>query len=58
VTLAVSTVSLLLGSSRLAGPGGTLTRLRGTLARHDRAIATVLGLLIGAFFVLDGVRGL
>jgi hypothetical protein len=44
VALAVSTVTLLLAgyASRLGRSGGTLTRLRGTVARHDRTIAVVL----------------
>ena len=59
VAIAVSTVSLLLvGSALVAGPRGTLTRLRATLASHGRTIAMVLGFIIGAFFVLDGLRGL
>lgn len=60
VALAVSTVTLLLAghASRPGRSGGTLDRLRGTVARHDRTIAMVLGFVIGAFFVLDGLRGL
>jgi Sap-like sulfolipid-1-addressing protein len=60
VVLAVSTISLLLAGFAARGgrSGGAVTRLRGVVARHDRRIAMVLGFLIGAFFVLDGVRGL
>lgn len=60
VALAVSTVTLLLAgyASRSGRSGETLTTLRGTVARHDRTIAMVLAFVIGAFFVLDGVRGL
>ena len=60
VALAVSTVTLLLAgsASRSGRSRRTLTRLRGMVARHDRAIAMVLAFVIGAFFVLDGVRGL
>jgi threonine/homoserine/homoserine lactone efflux protein len=60
VALAVSTVTLLLAgyASRSGRSHGTLTTLRGTVARHDRTIAMVLAFVIGGFFVLDGVRGL
>jgi hypothetical protein len=34
------------------------TRLRAAVARNDRTIAMVLGFVIGAFVVLDGLRGL
>ena len=60
VLVAVSTVSALLLwrvvlSRRSAGP---LRRLRALVSAHDRPIALVLGLLIGAYFVLDGLRRL
>jgi threonine/homoserine/homoserine lactone efflux protein len=60
VALAVSTVSLLL-AGRVARPnrsGRALSRMRGTLGRHDRAFAMALAFAIGAFFLLDGLRGL
>lgn len=60
VALAVSTVSLLLAgyaafSRRSAS---TLARLRGMVARNDRSIALVVGLVVGTFFVVEGIRGL
>jgi threonine/homoserine/homoserine lactone efflux protein len=60
VSLAASTVSLLLvGSLSLKRwSGQPLTGLRAAVADHDRTIAMVLGFVVGAFFVLDGVRGL
>ena len=60
VALAVSTVTFLLAgyAARSGRSQGTLSRLRGTVARHDRTIAMVLAFVIGAFFVLDGARGL
>jgi threonine/homoserine/homoserine lactone efflux protein len=60
VSLAASTVSLLLvGSVSLKRrSGNALARLRAAVAEHDRTIALVLGFVIGAFFVLDGLRGL
>jgi threonine/homoserine/homoserine lactone efflux protein len=60
VSLAASTVSLLLlGSVSLKRrSGNALARLRAAVADHDRAIAMILGFVIGVFFVLDGVRGL
>jgi hypothetical protein len=60
VSLAASTVSLLLvGSVSLQRrSGNALARLRAAVADNDRSIAMVLGFVIGAFFVLDGLRGL
>jgi hypothetical protein len=60
VSLAASTVSLLLVGSALLKrwSANALARLRAAVADHDRTIAMVLGFVIGAFFVLDGVRGL
>jgi threonine/homoserine/homoserine lactone efflux protein len=60
VALAVSIVSLLLVSqiafsSRTAS---TLQRLRGGIARNDHSIAIVVGLVVGAFFLADGIRNL
>ncbi len=60
VAVAVSTISLLLlgyaAFAERARP--TLTRLRGSIARNDRRLAIVIGILVGAFFVFDGVRSL
>lgn len=60
LALAVSMVTFLLAgyAPRSGRSEGTLIRLRGTVARHDRTIALVLAFVIGAFFVLDGARGL
>jgi hypothetical protein len=60
VGLAVSTVSLLL-AGYTAFPGrsrSTLTRLRSAVARNGRSIARVGGLVVGAFFLTDGIRSL
>jgi threonine/homoserine/homoserine lactone efflux protein len=60
VLVAISPVTvLLLGSILRSGRfDRTLVRLRAAVARRDRAIAIVLGVLIGAYFVVDGVRAL
>lgn len=60
VGLAVSTVSLLLvGYTAFPGRSRSmLTRLRGAIARNDRSIAMLGGLLVGAFFLADGMRSL
>ena len=60
VTLAVSTVSLLLAcyiafSSRSGPP---LARLRAAIGRNDRSIAILVGLVVGAFFLADGISSL
>jgi threonine/homoserine/homoserine lactone efflux protein len=60
VLVAVSAVSLLLAgyaafSSRFRR---IVSALRKAIARHDRTIAVVLGAVIGAFFLLDGLRSL
>ena len=60
VLVAVSTVSALL-LWRVLLPGrsaGPLGGLRALVSAHDRPIALVRGLLIGAYFVLDGLRRL
>jgi threonine/homoserine/homoserine lactone efflux protein len=60
VILAVSTVSLLL-VGYTAFPGRSrpaLVRLRGAIAQNDRLIAIVVGVLVGTFFVADGIRTL
>ena len=60
VILAVSTVSLLLAGYTVF-PGhsrSVLVRLRGAIARNDRLIAIVVGVLVGTFFVADGIRTL
>ena len=58
VILAASMISLLLAGyiafphrSRLA-----LVRLRVAIARNDRLIVIVVGLLVGTYFVVDGIR--
>jgi hypothetical protein len=60
VAIAVSTVSvLLLGFAAFPRRSSrALAALRAAVARNDRALAIVLGALIGSFFVLDGLRGL
>lgn len=60
LVVAVSTVSLLLAGFTVfpEQAHNALRRLRAAVARNDRSITIVLGVLIGAFFVLDGVRGL
>jgi threonine/homoserine/homoserine lactone efflux protein len=60
VTLAVSTVSLLLvGYAVSSGRSRTpLARLRGAVARNDRGIAMLVGLVVGAYFLADGIRSL
>jgi threonine/homoserine/homoserine lactone efflux protein len=60
VALAVSTVSLLFaGYTALSGrSGSTLARLRGAVARNDRRIAILVGLVVGAFFLADGISSL
>ena len=58
VVLAVSTVSLLL-AGYTAFPGRsrhTLARLRGAVVRNDRGM--LIGLVVGAFFLADGIRSL
>ena len=60
VVLAVSTVSLLLAgytafSSRSRAP---LVRLRAAVARNDRTLAMLVGLVVGTFFLADGIRSL
>jgi hypothetical protein len=60
VGLAVSTVSLLL-AGYTAFPGrsrSTLTRLRSSVARNGRSVAMLGGLVVGAFFLADGIRSL
>jgi hypothetical protein len=60
VLLAVSTVSLLL-AGYTAFPGRSrpaLGRLRDAVARNDRRIAMLVGLVVGAFFLADGIRSL
>jgi threonine/homoserine/homoserine lactone efflux protein len=60
VLLAVSTVSLLL-AGYTAFPGRsrpTLARLRGAVVRNDRGIAMLVGFVVGAFFLVDGIRSL
>jgi threonine/homoserine/homoserine lactone efflux protein len=60
VVLAVSTVSLLL-AGYTAFPDRSrpaLARLRGAVARNDRRIATLVGVVVGAFFLADGMRSL
>jgi hypothetical protein len=60
VLVAASTATLLL-LCRVLLPQRSerpLGRLRAFVAAHDRRIALVLGLLIGAYFVLDGLRRL
>lgn len=60
VALAVSTVSLLFAGytafSSRSGP--TLARLRGAVARNDRRLAILVGLVVGVFFVVDGISSL
>lgn len=60
VALAASTVSLVLaGYAASSGRSArTLARLRGTVARNDRTIAVVVGLVVGTFFLVEGIRGL
>jgi threonine/homoserine/homoserine lactone efflux protein len=60
VLLAASTVSLLLvGYTAFAGRSRpALARLRNAVARNDRRIAMLVGLVVGAFFLLDGIRSL
>jgi threonine/homoserine/homoserine lactone efflux protein len=60
VAVAVSTVSLLLaGYLAFSSPARSgLASLRGAIARHDRRIAMAVGLVVGAFFLADGARGL
>jgi threonine/homoserine/homoserine lactone efflux protein len=60
VALAVSTVSLLLaGYAAFSDQSASmLARLRATVARNDRSIALVVGLVVGTYFFVDGIRGL
>jgi len=60
VLVAVSTVSGLLGWRVLAArrSAASLGALRRLAARHDGTIGLVLGLLIGVYFGLDGIRRL
>jgi hypothetical protein len=60
VLVAVSTVSALLGWRVLAArrSAASLGALRRLAVRHDGTIALVLGLLIGVYFGLDGIRRL
>jgi len=60
VLVAVSAVSALLGWRVLASRSSTapLETLRRGAARHGRAAGLVLGLLIGVYFGLDGLRRL
>jgi hypothetical protein len=60
VALAVSTVSLVLvGYTASAGRSRIrLARLRGAVARNGRSITMLVGLLVGAFFLADGIRSL
>jgi threonine/homoserine/homoserine lactone efflux protein len=59
VALAVSTVSLLFtGSAFSSRSRSALARLRDAVARNDRRIATLVGLVVGAFFLADGVTSL
>lgn len=60
VLSAVSTVSILLAGYAAAAERARrpLSRLRGFVARNDRVIALVLGVVIGMFFLLDGLRTL
>jgi hypothetical protein len=60
VLVAVSTVSALLGWRVLAPDrsAAPLAALRGVVARRGRAVGLVLGVLVGAYFVLDGFRRL
>ena len=60
VAIAASTVSVLLAGftafpRHSARP---LAALRSAVARNDRALGIVLGVLVGSFFVLDGLRAL
>jgi hypothetical protein len=60
VLVAVSTISGLL-AWRLLAPGrsaGPLAALRGIVARRGRTVGLVLGVLIGAYFAVDGLRRL
>lgn len=60
VVLAVAVVSLLL-AGYAAFPGRSrpiLARLRGAVVRNDRTIAMLVGLVVGAFFLADGLRSL
>ena len=60
VVLAVSTVSLLLAGYAAFSPRSrlTLARLRSAVARNERSIAMLVGLVVGAYFVADGIRSL
>jgi threonine/homoserine/homoserine lactone efflux protein len=60
VLVAASTVSALLACRVLFSERTqpALGRLRRVVACNDRAIAIVLGLAIGVFFVVDGLRAL
>jgi hypothetical protein len=60
VVVAVSTVSLLLVAYRLsaARSRARLVRLRNAVARNDRPLTIVLGVVLGGFFVLDGLRAI
>jgi threonine/homoserine/homoserine lactone efflux protein len=60
LALAVSTVSLLLvGYSAFPGRSRPLlARLRDAVVRNDRRIAMLVGLVVGAFFLADGIRSL
>jgi Sap, sulfolipid-1-addressing protein len=60
VVLAASTISLLLAGYTAfpARSRPVLMRLRGAVARNDRTLAVVVGFLVGAFFVADGIRSL
>lgn len=60
VALAMSTVSLLLvGYTAFTQRArSTLWSLRSAIARNDRHIAIVVGLVVGTFFLIDGIRSL
>lgn len=60
VAVAVSTVTLLLvGYAAFTDRArSTLSSIRRAVARNDRRIAMVVGLVVGAFFLADGLRSL
>jgi threonine/homoserine/homoserine lactone efflux protein len=60
VALAVSTVSLLLAGyvAFTTRSRSAMASLRGAVARHDRSIAMFVGLVVGTFFLVDGIRSL
>ena len=60
VSVAASGVWLLL-AGYAAFPGRSqvfVSALRRAIARHDRSIVVVLGTIVGAFFLVDGLRSL